>query len=92
MALILKKSSQFATEPLNVGDGKLSLVDVISQTEGDATHRFEPGDIVFIPPKAGWSSVGAPQVMANSLTSRIRTGAHANCCTLLPRSAMDAVL
>ncbi|MEO6942860.1 MAG: cupin domain-containing protein [Terrimesophilobacter sp.] len=99
MALILKKASQFATEPLDVGEGKLSLVDVISQTEsapfsggiaeiwdgapvefeydddaavcfmlegeidlteGDSTHRFEPGDIVFIPQQAGlvvsWST------------------------------------
>ena len=99
MALILKKAVNFKTDPLDVGEGKLSLVDVISQadgapfsagiaeiwdgapvdfeydddaavcfmldgeielTENGAVHRFEPGDIVFIPQQAGlvisWST------------------------------------
>ena len=34
MAVILKKAGSIATEPLDVGDGKLSLVDVIAQGDG----------------------------------------------------------
>jgi ethanolamine utilization protein EutQ (cupin superfamily) len=99
MAVIVKKASDFKTEPLDVGEGKLSLVDVVSQVdnapfsagvaeiwggtpvdfeydddaavcfmlEGDielnesgSVHRFEPGDVVFIPQQAGlvvsWST------------------------------------
>jgi ethanolamine utilization protein EutQ (cupin superfamily) len=99
MAVILKKASDFTTAPLDVGDGKLSLVDVVSQAdsapfsagvaeiwdgapvdfeydddaavcfmlEGEielndsgSVHRFEPGDVVFIPQQAGlvvsWST------------------------------------
>jgi ethanolamine utilization protein EutQ (cupin superfamily) len=33
MAVVLKKASEFATEPFDAGDGKLSLVDVIAQPE-----------------------------------------------------------
>jgi len=33
MAVVLKKAHEIATEPLDVGDGKLSLVDVIAQPE-----------------------------------------------------------
>ena len=33
MAVVLKKASEFATEPFDAGDGKLSLVDVIAQSE-----------------------------------------------------------
>jgi len=34
MAVVLKKSAQISTEPLDVGEGKMSLVDVIAQPEG----------------------------------------------------------
>ena len=34
MAVVLKKSKAILTEPLDVGEGKLSLVDVIAQAEG----------------------------------------------------------
>jgi ethanolamine utilization protein EutQ (cupin superfamily) len=33
MAVVLKKASGIVPEPLDVGDGKLSLVDVIAQPE-----------------------------------------------------------
>ena len=33
MAVVLKKANGIVTEPLDVGDGKLSLVDVIAQPE-----------------------------------------------------------
>jgi hypothetical protein len=34
VAVVLKKSKEIVTEPLDVGEGKLSLVDVIAQAEG----------------------------------------------------------
>lgn len=34
MALILKKAADIHTEPLDVGDGRLNLVDAIAQPEG----------------------------------------------------------
>jgi ethanolamine utilization protein EutQ (cupin superfamily) len=34
VAVVLKKSKAIVTEPLDVGEGKLSLVDVIAQAEG----------------------------------------------------------
>jgi ethanolamine utilization protein EutQ (cupin superfamily) len=33
MAIVLRKAKEFATGPLDVGDGKLSLVDVIAQPD-----------------------------------------------------------
>src|SRR2546427_13304306 len=33
MAVVLKKAKEIATEPLDAGEGKLSLVDVIAQPE-----------------------------------------------------------
>ena len=36
MAVVLKKSKEIVTEPLDVGEGKLSLVDVIAQAGGRA--------------------------------------------------------
>ena len=33
MAVVLKKANEIATEPLDVGEGKLSLVDVIARPE-----------------------------------------------------------
>jgi ethanolamine utilization protein EutQ (cupin superfamily) len=33
MAVVLKKAKEIATEPLDVGEGKLSLVDVIAQAD-----------------------------------------------------------
>jgi ethanolamine utilization protein EutQ (cupin superfamily) len=34
VALVLKKSANIGTEPLDVGEGRLSLVDVIARPEG----------------------------------------------------------
>ena len=34
MALVIKKNADIQTEPLDVGDGKLNLVDVFAQADG----------------------------------------------------------
>src|SRR5256885_4152867 len=41
MAVVLKKAKEIATEPLDAGEGKLSLVDVIAQPERSEEHTSE---------------------------------------------------